>query len=198
MKEDKFLEKSQNWENPIKVRMTERFVNQIMENVNLSPDMRIVEFGCGTGLVGLQLIEKVSHLTMIDNSPSMLQHLKNKVEDSPTKNVSPLLGELNDCNENDVDLVIGFMVLHHIEDISAVFSKSFSMLKDNDSLIIGDLLKEDGSFHGDEVVAHNGFDVDELTLIAKQWNFKEITVSQYDSCPKGGKEYPLFLLKAVK
>ena len=59
------------------------------------------------------------------------------------------------------------MVLHHIQDISRLANKFYTLLNDGGQVIIVDLDKEDGSFHKNEpgFNGHNGFEQEKLKEI---------------------------------
>lgn len=197
--EDSFAAKVGSWdEDPAKVKQAENFAKYLVQHVVLQPSANGVEFGCGTGLVGLRLASSFLQLTMIDTSPSMLEQLAEKVRVSKIPNVTTLLGELADYKGEPVDAVAGFMVLHHIEHTDEVFSTVYQILKEGGVLAIGDLVKEDGSFHPSETVPHNGFDMEELSQIAKRNGFTDILIQEYDRRSKNGREYPLFFMLAYK
>lgn len=178
--------------------MTNNFAEEIARTKAFTSQSKIIEFGCGTGLVGLRFASSVSQIVMIDNSPAMLSKLKEKISLTNTNNVIIIEGELNDYNGNEVDQIMGFMTLHHIEDTKGLLDSAHRLLKQGGSLIIGDLVAEDGSFHPDEKVPHNGFDVDKLTSLMVKQGFEIIKSSVYGSVAKGGKHYPLFFIIASR
>ena len=51
----------------------------IMSEVQLNGDMDVLDFGCGTGLVTLQLQPRVRTITGADTSHAMLDVLKAKI-----------------------------------------------------------------------------------------------------------------------
>lgn len=52
--------------------------------------------------------------------------------------------------------------------------KNYSLLTSPGYLCVGDLDKEDGCFHGQDFIGHNGFDWEDLASIAKAVGFKNI------------------------
>lgn len=195
---DNFELKAKTWDNPIQIKRTSNFVEQLCYGIFLYKDDNIAEVGCGTGLVGLQLSKLVDKIYMIDNSPSMLNVLREKINESNINNVEIIEGELENSNLNNLSGVVSFMTLHHIEDISSFINKVKEKLKDNGFLAIGDIVKEDGSFHMDVKVPHSGFDIEELSKTLEEKGFTILRKSIYDSMEKNNKDYPLFIIIAQK
>ena len=182
--EDTFAHKALTWDNPRKISMTNKFVKEIEKLCSFSSSLKILEIGTGTGLVGLQLVSKASEMLLIDTSPSMLQILEKKLQDNPYPHVRCLHATIETINGTDFDLVISFMTWHHIADLSSAFTSVYTLLKKGGKLLIGDLLTEDGSFHGDEFVPHLGFDMQMLRTIAENHGFKVLQVYPYAEVEK--------------
>lgn len=195
---DNFELKAKTWDNPIQIKRTSNFVEQLSYGIFLYKEDNIAEVGCGTGLVGLQLSKLVNKIYMIDNSPSMLNVLREKINESNINNVEIIEGELENSNLNNLSGVISFLTLHHIEDVSNFIDKVKEKLKDNGFLAIGDIVKEDGSFHMDVKVPHSGFDIEELSKTLEKKGFTILRKSIYDSMEKNNKDYPLFIIIAQK
>lgn len=81
---------------------------------------------------------------MIDNSPSMLNVLREKLTTNPNADkVEIIESEFENTNLENLSGVINFMSLHHIEDISTYINNVKKSLKENGFFAIGDLTKED-------------------------------------------------------
>jgi len=59
-------------ENPARVRLASDVCAAISKSVPLNTSMRVMDFGCGTGLVTLGLAPLVGVMTGVDNSQGML------------------------------------------------------------------------------------------------------------------------------
>ena len=73
---DPFAVKAKEWDTPMKVKMAEKFVHEMHQNINFSKDHKALDFGCGTGLVGLQIASLVKNVILMDTSTSMIEVLK--------------------------------------------------------------------------------------------------------------------------
>lgn len=195
---DNFELKAKTWDNQTQIKRTSNFVDQLCYGTFLFKEDNIAEVGCGTGLVGLKLSKLVNKIYMIDNSPSMLNVLREKIKETNINNVEVIEGEFENSNLNNLSGLISFMTLHHIEDISYFIDKVKEKLIPNGFIAIGDIVQEDGSFHSDVKVPHLGFNVEELSKTLEEKGFTILRKSVYDSIEKNNKDYPLFIIIAQK
>ena len=172
----------------------------------LRPEMKGLEYGCGTGLVGLALAPRLLSLTACDSSPGMLQTLAGKITTAGITNVSPLLLDLHHENcPGHFDLVFSAMTLHHLAEVETVLGRLVSAVQPGGLLALADLDREDGSFHGDnrEGVIHRGFDRDWLADLLTRQGCGGIAVRTVHTVVKpdamgNPRPYPVFLLTASR
>jgi len=148
-------------DNPRRVKTANDVARAIRETVRLRPDMDLLDFGCGTGLLTLNLLPYVRTITGIDNSQGMLDVLNAKIRTQDLGNVRTRLVDLehDDLLDGQFDLVISNMTFHHIRDIRSLLDQLAGVLKPSGQLTIADLDSDGGKFHdSDEGVFHAGFD----------------------------------------
>jgi len=156
--------------NPYRVRLAHDVGRAISERIRLSPGMDVLEVGCGTGLVTLQLQPHVRSITGIDSSKGMLEVLGSRIQEMGLTNVTTRLIDIETCDnwEGPFDLVVSSMTLHHIRDVPRLLRQCFSVLKPGGILAIADLDSDRGLFHRKtEQVYHNGFD---RAILAKEFH----------------------------
>lgn len=131
------------------------------------------DFGCGTGLVGFELLEDFDNIIFIDASYFMVEQVKNKIEMNNITNASAICIDFEKQKNLNIkaDYIIVAQVLLHIQNIESILSKLFDMLNDGGHLIIVDFDKNE-LIISDEV--HNGFDQKGLSNILYQIGYKEI------------------------
>jgi len=161
---DTFVTKAADWDSPDKVKMTQKFVAELLLHIQPQSSWKALEIGTGTGLVGLQIEPLVGKIVLEDTSESMLAVLKQKLKEN--SNIEIVHGEVFDYKEQDLDFVFSCMAFHHIPDIEKTLHHLASITKKGALVAIGDLLEEDGSFHNFEMMPHNGFDT---VLLAEQF-----------------------------
>ena len=79
-KADHFDEAAANWDaEPRRIELAHAVGEAVLRQVRLTPDMDILDYGCGTGLLGLFLLPHVRSVTGADSSPGMLRVLEAKI-----------------------------------------------------------------------------------------------------------------------
>jgi len=174
---------------PRRVNLAKAVVNNILPH--LKGDEKVLEFGCATGLVGLNIAPFVKEVIGIDTSLKMVEKFNEK-----TKKLNPnAKAKLQDIFEveDKFDIVISSMTLHHIKDINSLSNKLSTIAN---KVFLADLVKEDGSFHtrGNDDVFHFGFSKKDLDKYFKNWK-KEYKIIH---TIKKHKNFPIFLLKGYK
>jgi len=199
-KKDLFENKSKSWDmNSKRVKNAQSIAKLIVKNINLKDTMEVVDFGAGTGLLSFFIAPKVAKIVAVDNSHSMLEEFQKKsLEFASRTEVIEL-----DLSVKNIDRkfngIISSMTIHHLEDISALFTKFYNMLDVDGFIAIADLDTEDGSFHSDNTgVFHYGFDRNVLESIAKEVGFKEIKFEMASTIEKPHNTFTVFLLTAKK
>ncbi len=173
--------------------------------IPLHRDMHALEFGCGTGLVGLQLAGQLGQLVAVDTAGAMLMELQKKCRDAGIDNVTPLLHEAGGPLPGDgrFDLLFTCMVLHHVTDTDGLLRQFHGALKPGGYLALADLEREDGTFHDHPGgVAHHGFDRRELVAGLQRLGFVGLRDQTVHTVRKeheqGPHAYPIFLVTAQK
>ena len=80
----------------------------------LTPDMNVLELGCGSGDFTKALAETKARITAVDISPNLIACARKKVPDT---NVSFKVENAYELNyaDNTFDAVVGNSILHHLE-----------------------------------------------------------------------------------
>ncbi len=157
-----FDQEAASWdENPTRVKLVEDISAAIAGQVELRPEMRAMDFGCGTGLLTMRLQPLVGAIVGIDSSKGMLEIFDRKVEQLGVAGVSSQLVDLDggDVLTGSYDLIVSSMTLHHVKDIAPLLKQFYNVLAPGGRLCIADLDLDRGQFHGDDTgVFHDGFD----------------------------------------
>ena len=120
-----------------------QLLNLVVKLSNVKNDQKVLDIGCGTGLLSLKLLEKANCLiTGIDSSPEMLSIFGNKIEklglsdrvDIKLEDASAL-----DFPENSFDIVASTVTLHHLKDKLPTMIKIHSVLKTGGRFVLGDI-----------------------------------------------------------
>lgn len=149
-------------ENAGRVKMATNIANSIKDAVVLNTSIDVLDFGCGTGLLTLQLQPLVRSISGFDSSKGMLEVLQGKIASQNIGNVKTRYIDIEKGSVLDglYDLVVCSMTLHHVREPRALIEQFKNVLKTDGFLCIADLDSDGGLFHGanSEGVFHNGFD----------------------------------------
>ena len=162
-----------------------------------------MEYGCGTGLVGLAVAPALKRLTTIDTSQGMLDVLQEKIDNQDNGTIQTLCCDLaKDQYSQKHDIIFCAMTLHHIQDAKEMLKRFADLLNPGGYIAIADLLTEDGSFHGADIegIWHKGFDPEELSTYLQDIGLEDMKSEFIHTISKEeiNKQYPIFLLSGHK
>lgn len=143
-----------------------------------------MDFGCGTGLVGLSLLDVFDSMTFLDTSSNMLEIVAKKVEAnmdgaSSDHNRIKLLCvdlEADKAIKGSWDVIFMVQVLLHVSDPMALLAKLYRHISPSGKLIIIDF-DENEAVKSDLV--HAGFNQTVLAKGLEQLGFKGITTKTF-------------------
>ena len=162
---------------------------------------RVLDFGCGTGLLGFHFAGAAESIFFADTSAGMLEQVSQKARERNLAKAYTLLLEDKGL-EGEYDLIVSLMALHHIPDHEGAIRDLAVHLAPGGMLFLCDLESEDGSFHGETVVPHNGFAPCDIVKSLSGCGLQEASslVVHVDRKLIEGAlhEYPLFLAHARK
>lgn len=197
---DLFSEKSKDWDTKdVTKGLSAAIGTAIVAQVPLNQDMRVMDFGAGTGLISSQVAPHVNKILAVDISQAMLDKLVSKPE--LDNKVEALCQDIIATPLADkFDLIMSAMAMHHVKDTSKLIQRFAENLSAGGWIALADLDQEDGSFHtnGTEGVFHSGFERSELQALLEQQGFKQIKFITAHTVQKENNEYPIFLVTAIK
>jgi 2-polyprenyl-3-methyl-5-hydroxy-6-metoxy-1,4-benzoquinol methylase len=121
-----FDKEAASWdENPRRVKLASDIAEAISKQNILAPDMDVLDFGCGTGLLALRLRPLVHSVTGMDSSQGMLDVLQKKIE---AQNMTGIKTQYLDFERGDdvkgaYDLIVCSMTLHHVRKIGPLLDR---------------------------------------------------------------------------
>lgn len=203
MNQDLFAHKAQEYEaNAQRVAAVEGIGRSLLSAIRFDPQMHLMDFGSGTGLLLEQIAPRVGKVTAVDVSAAMNQELEAKRHRLPCQlEILPL--DLT-CEPLDARLggarfdgIVSSMTLHHVADIPALLARFYSLLPPGGFIALADLDAEDGRFHPDmRGVYHAGFAREQIRALAEQAGFSQVEICTASVAQKPWGDYPIFLLTA--
>ena len=97
----------------------------------LTPDMQVVEFGCGTGSTAILHAPKVKTYEAIDVSEKMVEIGQRKAAEAGLSNLTFTVGTLEEAGAPDAscDAILGLNILHLVPDLDGTIATVARMLK---------------------------------------------------------------------
>lgn len=193
-----FDKKAKDWDQQQdRVERAQAVARAMKDRIPITPAMNALEFGCGTGLLGFELIKSVGSLTFTDTSLRMLEEVKRKAEDLKIENYRVI-----DLSKEELsgqfDLIFSLMALHHIEDYESVVKELIQKLTTGGYICLCDLDREDGSFHTEIKVPHNGFEPSQIESIYNTCGLETVCsiTAHVDrkQIESEEREYPIFMV----
>lgn len=175
----------------------------IEEAVSLSPRMRAVDVGGGTGRLSILLADRVGSVVVTDPSAGMVQVARERIEAAGLSDrlhavrVDLTSGGL----DGTYDVAWSSMALHHVPEVAGLLRSVAGLLVDGGRLAIADLDEDPGgAFHADkaEFDGHHGFDRRRLAEQLTHAGFADVRFVDATTVPKGGREFGVFLCTATK
>ncbi len=197
---DLFADKAADYDDrPVPQQISAGVFAAIQQNVALSPELSVLDFGAGTGLVSVRLAPLVKHILAVDVSAAMLDKLTSKpgLADKVTAVCQDITKRPLD---RQFELVVSAMAMHHVDDTSGLLNALFNHVTPGGQVALADLDKEDGHFHppGIHGVHHSGFERPALAEMAERAGFTDVAFVTACEIDRDGRPYPIFLMTATR
>lgn len=200
-----FDQKAATWDDdPVRVERAATVAAQMLERIDIDPRSHVLDFGSGTGLLGVNFLSRAASVTFADPSEAMLEQVQAKLHDGGHESArvhrfDPAAPSL----PGRYAAIVSLMTLHHVKEPAETLAFLVEHLEPGGWLAVCDLDTEDGSFHEGEDAGpvHHGFDRNELSTRVAALGLTRVQTStawvmRRDDA--SAREYPLFLLTAVK
>jgi len=197
-----FDSKAEQWDaHRTRVLRAEEIYRKIIAEIGPQPYNKVLDFGCGTGLLGFHFVDCAAEVTFADISAGMLEQVCKKAATLGSGSVKTI-----DLTEHTVtetyDIIVSLLALHHVEDIEKTVCGLASHIAEGGYLCLSDLDLEDGSFHYPNTAPHNGIDRDAVMNAARKSGMHVIcnkTVYTEQKIIDGAvKTYPIFLIIGMR
>lgn len=201
-----FESRAKDWDTDSRIKRSKIVAEKINEIIGNEKYNSIMEYGCATGLISLNLCDRFEKVTLMDSEEEMIKIVKEKLNKCKKNNVFPIQIDLvNEAYKEDkFDLIYTSLTLHHILDTKKIIRIFYNLLNENGMLCIIDLDKEDGSFHINQkdFNGHNGFEHSYMENIFESVGFSNIKSDTFYNGEKIYKEktipYSLFYTVGYK
>ena len=122
-------------------------IEELLDSLNLSKFPRILDLGCGKGIISDRLLQRNSgEVIAIDLSDKMIEFAKQKNRQSKVKFINADFYDF--ASEKPFDMIICFDAFPHFLDVDSYVKKAASLLKTGGELIIAhDIGREELNSH---------------------------------------------------
>lgn len=196
---DKFEMIANTYDTPERVQTAKVASDAIREYLDDAKSKNAIDFGCGTGLLGMNLLNDFHSMLFLDTSPNMVHQIKQKISDFNIQNADTLCFDFEKEGLSDLraDYIFMAQVLLHIDDYEFVLSRLFDVLNEGGHLLIVDFNKNENIVSD---IVHNGFHQDELTNMMTKIGYENIQSKTFYTGGKifMGQDASMFILDAQK
>jgi SAM-dependent methyltransferase len=168
----------------------------------MSSDLRVLEIGCGTGLLSFTLAPHVHSLLGVDTAEGMISAFHTKLQDLEKPNLMAINHLLTNPDSPEMqsactaleggeatsghrfDLVVSHLTLHHIENLEGVFETMFKCLRKGGVVALTDYEdfgKEAIRFHPVKKrpgVEHHGIKKDVARELLVKAGFEDVKIDE--------------------
>ncbi|KAB8135735.1 class I SAM-dependent methyltransferase [Gracilibacillus oryzae] len=177
MEENVFEQLAKRYDTEERKELAKIIVNEVRTKLQNSKSCSLLDYGCGTGLVSLELADLVDSLLLVDSSEQMLEVAKAKIARQKINNADVLYADFTqEAPEIKSDIIIMSLVLLHIPDTNKILQMLYSILNNGGKLIIIDFDKNDKISHPK---VHNGFSQEELTKSLAEAGFQSTEIKTF-------------------
>ncbi|MDQ0061638.1 class I SAM-dependent methyltransferase [Paenibacillus harenae] len=196
---DKFEMIANTYDTPERIQVAKVSSDAIREYLVDANSKNAIDFGCGTGLVGMNLLNDFNSVLFLDTSQNMINQIKQKISDFNIENAATLCFdfEKEDLSDLHADYIFMAQVLLHINDVEFVLSRLFDVLNEGGHLIIVDF-NENENVVSD--IVHNGFDQVKLTDMMTKIGYSNIQSKTFYTGSKlfMGQDASMFILDSQR
>jgi 2-polyprenyl-3-methyl-5-hydroxy-6-metoxy-1,4-benzoquinol methylase len=188
--------------NPQRVEGAMIFVDKVKEEIKEEiNNFKVLDYGCGSGLVSFGFANDVKSIDGLDNSIGMIEVYNNKSKQIGLENIC---GSTHDINHQEIapntyDLIVTNMTMHHIDNPYLFVERLVKSLKSDGRIYIADLYLEDGTFHEDnQGVIHFGFEIKTIEDVFSKAGLEKIKIEKLHSINKSTNSYDVFIASGIK
>lgn len=177
MENNVFEQMAKRYDTEERIELAKILVKEVRPELRNSKSKSLIDYGSGTGLVGLELSDLVDSILLVDSSKQMLEVANAKISHKGILNSKVLYSDFTqETTELKADIVLMSLVLLHIPDTKKILQGLFNILNDDGKLIIIDFDKNDEIYHPK---VHNGFSHEELKNRLSEVGFKSIEIKTF-------------------
>lgn len=187
------------YDSPERSALSNIFAAEIRKHLQNGKEKTAIDYGCGTGLVGMALLDDCQSILFVDAAKNMIEVVKQKIIQTQAKNATALCLDAESALQEPLQADIIFMVqvLLHVADIRPLLTNLYQSLHPNGDLFIIDF-DENNAVNSDKV--HPGFKQEQLIQTMEEIGFCNVSAETFYHGKQlfMNQDASLFILKATK
>lgn len=177
MENNVFEQLAKRYDTEERIELAKVIVKAVRAKLQNRTSKTLLDYGSGTGLIGLELSDMVDSVLLVDSSKQMLEVAKAKISHKGITNAKVLYSDFTqETPELKADIILLSLVLLHIPDTKKILQELFHILTNGGMLIIIDFDKSDKINHPK---VHNGFSHEELKNRFSEVGFHSIEIKTF-------------------
>ncbi|EOQ89837.1 methyltransferase, UbiE/COQ5 family [Leptospira yanagawae serovar Saopaulo str. Sao Paulo = ATCC 700523] len=158
-----------------RIQLARRILETLYPTLSLGQKKTLLDFGCGTGLLGIPLTAHYNEVIFVDDSSVMLEVLQSKIKTNGILNAKTMaVSDLSGSKVLPVDEILLSLVLLHIPDTEKILRFLYGLLKPGGKLFLVDFDKNERVSHPK---VHNGFNQKNLQELMIKIGFRNVSSS---------------------
>jgi ubiquinone/menaquinone biosynthesis C-methylase UbiE len=193
-----FSELAARYDTPERLALAEIITKKLRPEFHNTTDKSLMDYGSGTGLISLELVDLVQSVLLVDAAKPMLELAEAKIQ---AKNITKAKTVYADFTQGipdmKADIILLSLVLLHIQNTEQILKTLHARLNQGGTLLIVDFDKNPAVHHP---TVHNGFEHDQLTDLLLKAGYQNPVIENFYSGENlfMRQEATLFLAKATK
>ncbi|MFD1204653.1 class I SAM-dependent methyltransferase [Sporosarcina contaminans] len=177
MESNVFEQMAKKYDTEERIELSKVIIKEVRSELSDRASKSLIDYGSGTGLIGLEVADLVDSVLLVDSSEQMLEVADAKISNKGITNAKVLSSDFTKGNPGlKADIVLLSLVLLHIPETKKILHELFEVLNDGGKLIIIDFDKNDKISHPK---VHNGFLHDELEKVLAEVGFTSIDIKTF-------------------
>ncbi len=120
--------------------------------------MRVLDLGCGPGIVAAALAASAREVVALDLTPEMLEKVRQRCRDAGLHNVRCQLGTAEELpfDDGSFDGVVSRLTFHHFPDTSRVLGEMVRVTQPGGRIVVADVVSSENT---EEAALHNALEI---------------------------------------
>ncbi|MCG3419964.1 class I SAM-dependent methyltransferase [Oceanobacillus jordanicus] len=177
MEQNVFEQLAKRYDSEERIELANVIVKEVKSELPNSKSKSLLDYGSGTGLVSLELIDLVDSVVLVDSSKQMTDVAQAKINKRGINNATAVYSNFTQETPTlKADIILTSLVLLHIPDTKKILQQLFQVLNSGGKLIIVDFDKNDKISHPK---VHNGFTHEEMKNYLTEVGFRSTQIKTF-------------------